>query len=85
LTAAVARAELLEQRLGGAYVPRTSTGTATVCVLAIEIDSWYGVGDERWELSNAATAVLPPGERSPSIREELVRIGVRDCVLDVDR
>lgn len=46
-----------------------------VCSLAIEIDAWYGVTDDRWELTNA----------SAQIRAELARIGIRDCVLDLNR
>jgi hypothetical protein len=84
LRAEVARADQLTQRLRGSYVPRGAPGAAAVCSLAIEIESWYGVGDERWELMNASSSMMP-ARRSLNIREELARIGIRDCVLDVDR
>ena len=84
LSAEVARAEQLNHRMRGSYVPQGSPGAASVCSLAIQIDSWYGVADERWELVNASSMMMPA--RGPlNIREELARIGIRDCVLDIDR
>lgn len=91
LQAAVAQSEHITQIVGGAYVPRGAEGADIVCSLAIEIDAWYGVSDERWELTNAAEALehatepMRPARSSKNIREELARIGVRNCVLDMNR
>jgi hypothetical protein len=71
----MARAEMFAHHMHGAYFPKTTAGGAMVCSLAIEIDAWYGVTDDRWELTNA----------SAQIRAELARIGIRDCVLDLNR
>ena len=89
LEAAVARADIGEV-VRGAYVPRGTPGAAIVCSLAIQIDAWYGVADERWELTHAASEELSgetmlPARRTRNLREELSRIGIRDCVLDLDR
>jgi len=83
LRAEVARAEILNQSLHGAYLPRAVPGASLVCSIAIQIDAWYGVTDDRWELTRATTML--PVRRSSNLREELARIGIRDCVLDVNR
>ena len=75
LRSEMARAELFAHHMHGAYLPKTTPGGDMVCSLAIEIDAWYGVSDDRWELTNA----------SAQIRAELARIGIRDCVLDMNR
>lgn len=85
LRAEVARAEIANQGMRGAYLPRSVPGAAIVCSLAIDIEPWYGVSDERWELSRANTTAMLPSRPSANIREELARIGIRDCVLDIDR
>ena len=88
LEAAVARSGDILEVVRGAYVPRGTPGADIVCSLAIQIDAWYGVGDERWELTHAnadSTASMRPARSSQNIREELSRIGIRDCVLDVNR
>jgi hypothetical protein len=54
-------------------------GTATVCGLRLEIAPWYGADDTLWTVTQASTMLLV----EPGIREELSRLGVRDCVLDV--
>ena len=83
LQAEVARAEVLNSSMHGAYLPRAVPGASIVCSIAIEIDAWYGVTDDRWELTRATTML--PVRRSSNLREELARIGIRDCVLDVNR
>lgn len=91
LAAVATHAEHITEVMGGAYVPRGTPGADMVCSLAIEIDAWYGVSDERWELTNASESVehvtepMRPARNSKNIREELARIGIRDCVLDVNR
>ena len=82
LQSEVARGDF--ELMRGAYVPRQTPGAAIVCSLAIQIDAWYGVGDERWELTHAQTSMLP-ARNTRNIREELARIGIRDCVLDTNR
>lgn len=89
LQAAVARGDL-ETAMRGAYVPRGTPGSDILCSLAIQIDAWYGVGDDRWELTHASEDLLTsePMRRARSsrnMREELARIGIRDCILDVNR
>jgi hypothetical protein len=82
----VARAEVMTHALMGAYLPPPTPGAQIVCSMAIQIDTWYGVGDERWELSKADTeARMSTVRPSSNMREELARIGIRDCVLDVNR
>ncbi|HLL21544.1 MAG TPA: hypothetical protein VK427_05405 [Kofleriaceae bacterium] len=76
LRSEVARATVVDHQLRGAYLPKATPGAAIVCSLAIEIDAWYGVGADKWELTNASV---------PALREELARIGIRDCVLDINR
>jgi hypothetical protein len=62
--------------------PSASRGSI-LCTVGIEISPWYGVdGDEHWEVSNAAT-VAGSAHSSTGLRDELIRLGVRDCVLDV--
>lgn len=91
LEAAVAQSEHITQVVGGAYLPRVTEGADIVCSLAIEIDAWYGVSDERWELTNASDVTehviepMRPARSSKNIREELARIGIRNCVLDMNR
>ena len=89
LEAAVAAGDDITQVIRGAYVPRGTPGAHIVCSLAIAIDAWYGVGDERWELMNASSEesseTMRPARRTQNIREELARIGIRDCVLDMNR
>lgn len=94
LEAAVAGSSDLLEIVRGAYVPRGTPGANIVCSLAIQIDAWYGVGDDRWELSHAnassngnadSTSTMRPARSSQNIREELARIGVRNCALDVNR
>lgn len=75
LASEMARAQLFAHHMHGAYLPKTTPGGAMVCSLAIQIEAWYGVSDDKWELTNA----------SAQIRAELARIGIRDCVLDVNR
>jgi hypothetical protein len=86
LRAEVARAELLSQGMRGSFAPPAS-GADMVCSLAIAIDAWYGVGDERWELTNADVVpdIMLPVRPTSNMREELARIGIRDCVLDLNR
>lgn len=83
LRAQARHAEILTEHLRGAYLPRAAGGML-VCSIAIEIEPWYGVADERWELTRATT---PQDVRAPSenLREELARIGIHDCVLDPNR
>ena len=86
LRAEVARAEVMTHGLKGAYLPRATAGAHIVCSMAIQIDAWYGFGDERWELTKADTeATMSTVRPSSNMREELARIGIRDCVLDVNR
>ena len=91
LEAAVARGDDLATVMRGAYVPRGTPGADMVCSLAIQIDAWYGVGDERWELTHAtafesdASEPMRRARDSRSMREELARIGIRDCILDLNR
>ena len=74
LKAELARADMLAHHLRG-YLPRDAPGASMVCTMAIQIAAWYGVGDEKWELTNA----------SATMRAELTRIGIRDCILDMNR
>jgi hypothetical protein len=76
LRAEVVRAEPITDRVHGAYLPRSGPGAAIMCSLAVQIDAWYGVGDERWEMTNA---------NASGMHEELARMGIRDCVLDMNR
>ena len=87
LRADVARADLMNRWVRGSYLPRATPGGYIVCSLAIQIDAWYGVGDERWELTNAdiIPEFMMPLRASSTMREELARIGIRDCVLDMNR
>ena len=82
--------EVMTDSLRGAYLPKQTAGSAIVCSMAIAIDAWYGFGDEKWELTKAD--VEPVGDNrmttvraSSNMREEFARIGIRDCVLDVNR
>ncbi|MDQ3333578.1 MAG: hypothetical protein M4D80_00220 [Myxococcota bacterium] len=86
LRAEVARAEVMTHGMMGAYLPRATPGAHLVCSMAIQIDAWYGFGDERWELTKADTdATMSTVRPSSNMREELARIGIRDCVLDLNR
>lgn len=87
LRAEVVRADMMERWVRGSYLPRATPGGYIVCSLAIQIDAWYGVGDERWELTNADLIpdLMMPLRASSAMREELARIGIRDCVLDMNR
>lgn len=86
LRAEVARAEIVSEDMRGAYMPRAVPGAAIVCSMAIAIDAWYGFGDEKWELTKAELDTRMSTVRASSnLREELSRIGVRDCVLDMNR
>jgi hypothetical protein len=86
LRAEVARAELMSEGMRGSYLPRMAPGSALVCSMAIAIDAWYGFGDEKWEVTKAELDTRMSTVRASSnLREELSRIGVRDCVLDLNR
>ena len=87
LRAQVVRAEVMNQWVRGSYLPRATPGAHIVCSLAIQIDAWYGVGDERWELTNAdlVPELMMPLRATSAMREEFARIGIRDCVLDMNR
>lgn len=85
LRAEVARTERI-QELRGSYLPRTTPGAAIACATAISIDAWYGVGDEKWSMTKAGYAArMPMAFASSNLREELARIGIRDCILDLNR
>ena len=88
LRSEVSRAELVHQGMRGSYLPRMVPGSAIVCSMAIAIEAWYGFGDERWELTNADAELdtrMSTIRASSNMREELARIGIRDCVLDTNR
>lgn len=87
LRAQVVRAEMMDRWVRGSYLPHATPGGHIVCSLAIQIDAWYGVGDDRWELTNAdiVPELMMPLRASSTMREELARIGIRDCVLDMNR
>jgi hypothetical protein len=86
LRAEVARATILNDNMRGSYLPRMAPGSAIVCSMAIAIDAWYGFGDEKWELTKAELDMrMSTVHASSNLREELSRIGVRDCVLDLNR
>lgn len=84
LHAEVARAQPFESVLRGAYLPQ-ATGAGVVCSVGIQIDAWYGAGDERWELTHASNNSMQPARATKTIREELQRIGIANCVLDMNR
>ena len=82
----VARAEIMNQEMRGTYLPRMAPGAAIVCSMAIAIDAWYGFGDDKWELTNADLETrMSMVHASSNMRDELSRIGIRDCVLDTNR
>jgi hypothetical protein len=78
LRTAVLSAQRWDQLLQG-----PETREAIVCAVALEIDSWYGAGDDGpWTLT-AADMFMMPSKGNLNFRDELVRFGIRGCVLDV--
>lgn len=83
LSAHGARAFIVAANVQQVTVDRSGPRASIVCTIGIRIAPWYGVdGGEHWEVSNAATATGTARTKT-GLRDELVRLGVRDCVLEV--
>lgn len=83
LAASGARAYIVASTIHEVEVKRKGSRASITCRVEIRIAPWYGVdGGEHWELTNAAVAT-GTARVTTGLRDELVRLGVRDCVLDV--
>ncbi|MBA3395523.1 MAG: hypothetical protein H0T89_22940 [Deltaproteobacteria bacterium] len=83
LAASGARAYIVAATVHEVAVERKGRRASIMCRVEIRIAPWYGVdGGEAWELTKAAVAT-GTARATTGLRDELVRLGVRDCVLDV--
>ncbi|MBA3817443.1 MAG: hypothetical protein H0X17_01000 [Deltaproteobacteria bacterium] len=83
LTANNARAFIVAATVSKVEVRRTGPRASIECTVAIRISPWYGVdGGEAWETATAASAT-GSARATTGLHEELIQVGVRNCVLEV--
>ncbi len=83
LAARGARAYIVASTVHEVEVKRTGRRASILCRVEIRISPWYGVdGGDAWEPTNGAVAG-GTARATTGLRDEIVRLGVRDCVLEL--